>query len=56
MQELREFIAKMELVDVPTISNTFTWFSGDCKYMSRLERFLIYESLRESWIVVGQHI
>ncbi|XP_058775262.1 uncharacterized protein LOC131649520 [Vicia villosa] len=46
----------MELVDLPTIGGKFTWFKSNGKAMSRLDRFLLSESLVDDWKVDGQFI
>ncbi|XP_058767003.1 uncharacterized protein LOC131640642 [Vicia villosa] len=46
----------MELVDVPTIGGKFTWFSSNGRAMSRIDIFLLSDSLIEDWKVVGQVI
>ncbi|XP_058776748.1 uncharacterized protein LOC131651094 [Vicia villosa] len=46
----------MELVDVPTIGGKFTCFSSNGRAMSRIERFLLSDSLIEDWKVAGQVI
>ncbi|XP_058752224.1 uncharacterized protein LOC131625381 [Vicia villosa] len=51
-----DFIDKSLLVDVPCKGKKFTWFSGDGKSMSRLDRFLISSSIVVDWGVVGQVI
>lgn len=44
-REFREFIEEANLVDVPCSGDSFTWSSGDGKSMSRIDRFLISDSL-----------
>ncbi|XP_058783145.1 uncharacterized protein LOC131657804 [Vicia villosa] len=51
-----DFIDKSLLVDVPCKGKKFSWFSGDGKSMSRLDRFIISSSIVVDWGVVGQVI
>ncbi|XP_058749365.1 uncharacterized protein LOC131622352 [Vicia villosa] len=46
----------MDLVDVPSNGNRFTWSNkvGSCK--SRLDRFLLSEGLVDGWKIVGQKV
>ncbi|XP_058782487.1 uncharacterized protein LOC131656963 [Vicia villosa] len=52
----KKFIVDMELVDLPTIGGKFTWIKSNGKSMSRIDRFLLSDSLIEDWNVVGQYI
>src|SRR3954467_5512721 len=52
----KEFIEEMELVDLPTIGGKFTWIKSNGKSMSRIDKFLLSDSLIEDWKVVGQYI
>lgn len=45
IEELNEFINPIELVDIPTISNFFTWSNRDGSSRSRLDKFLLSKSL-----------
>ncbi|XP_058734029.1 uncharacterized protein LOC131605721 [Vicia villosa] len=56
LRSFNEFIKDMELVDLPTIGGKFTWFKSNGKAMSRLDRFLLSESLVDDWKVDGQCI
>lgn len=56
MRGFRDFAEESNLVDVSCIGNSFTWFIGNRESMSRIDRFLIFESLLERWGVVGQVI
>ncbi|XP_058759398.1 uncharacterized protein LOC131632678 [Vicia villosa] len=51
-----EFIDKSSLVDVPCKGKKFTWFSGDGKAKSRIDRFLLSSVVINRWEVVGQLI
>ncbi|XP_058726467.1 uncharacterized protein LOC131597819 [Vicia villosa] len=51
-----EFIDKSGLVDIPCKGKKFSWYSGDRKSMSRLDRFLLSNKVVERWGVVGQLI
>ncbi|KAE9598417.1 putative endonuclease/exonuclease/phosphatase [Lupinus albus] len=44
------FINNLELLDLPLVGRRFTWFKGDGKTMSRLDRFL----LSSTWPINGQ--
>lgn len=45
MAELSDFINVMDLVDLPSKGNTFTWFIISCSYLSRIANVLISEGL-----------
>ncbi|XP_058750108.1 uncharacterized protein LOC131623108 [Vicia villosa] len=51
-----EFICKSALVDIPCNGKKFTWFSGDGKSMSRIDRFLLSYNVVNIWDVSGQMI
>ncbi|XP_058762681.1 uncharacterized protein LOC131636055 [Vicia villosa] len=51
-----EFISKSELVDVPCKGKKFSWFSGDGKSKSRIDRFLLSSVVVNRWHVTGQLI
>lgn len=51
-----QFIAEMNLVDVPVLGKKFTWWSGDGRARSRLDRFLLFEELISKWQVAAQWI
>ncbi|XP_058772452.1 uncharacterized protein LOC131646435 [Vicia villosa] len=44
----------MELIDLPSVGGRFTWFSGAGNAMSRLDRFLLSDSLISSWNLENQ--
>lgn len=54
--EFKAFIEEWSLVDLPCYGNSFSWFSGDGKFMSRIDKFLLSDSLIERWEVVDQFI
>ncbi|XP_058726206.1 uncharacterized protein LOC131597531 [Vicia villosa] len=56
MELFSEFIDESSLVDVPCKGKKISWFSGDGKSMSRLDRFLVSSSIVSNWGVVGQLI
>lgn len=56
MRGFRDFVEESDLVDVSCIGNSFTWFVGNRESVSRIDRFLIFESLLKRWGVVGQVI
>lgn len=43
-------------MDVPCKDKKFSWFSRDGKFKSRLDRFLVADSIVSSWGVFGQLI
>ncbi|XP_058749290.1 uncharacterized protein LOC131622283 [Vicia villosa] len=47
------FIGESGLVDVPCKGKRFSWFSGDGRSMSRIDRFLISNNIVNKWGVVG---
>ncbi|XP_058775212.1 uncharacterized protein LOC131649467 [Vicia villosa] len=49
LRSFNEFIEEMELVDLPTIGGKSTWFKRNGKAMSRLDIFLLSESLVDDW-------
>lgn len=53
IQEFKEFIDDIDLVDIPCIGNEFTRFSGDGLSMSRLNKFILSDSILSRWVVVG---
>ncbi|XP_058751965.1 uncharacterized protein LOC131625083 [Vicia villosa] len=55
-REFSDFIDETGLVDVPCKGKRFSWFSGDGKSKSRIDRFLISNNIILSWGVVGQWI
>ncbi|XP_058780355.1 uncharacterized protein LOC131653996 [Vicia villosa] len=50
------FIEESNLVDVPTKGKRFSWFGGEGRTMSRLDRFLVSENMIKSLDIVGQKI
>lgn len=50
---MNEFIDYMELVNVPFIGNIFTWSNKEGSVRSSLDRFLLSESLIDSWKIIG---
>ncbi|XP_058783451.1 uncharacterized protein LOC131658138 [Vicia villosa] len=56
MDLFSEFIDESLLEDIPCKGKKFSWFSGDGKSMSRLDRFLVSSSIVSKWGVVGQLI
>ncbi|XP_058784579.1 uncharacterized protein LOC131659399 [Vicia villosa] len=51
-----DFIARSELVDVPCKGKNFSWYSGDGKSMSRIDRFLISNTIINRWHIISQKI
>ncbi|XP_058732795.1 uncharacterized protein LOC131604368 [Vicia villosa] len=56
MEDFRNFVEIMELIDVNCVGGKFTWFKDNGKAMSRLDRFLLTKKMLESWEVVDQRI
>ncbi|XP_058783711.1 uncharacterized protein LOC131658435 [Vicia villosa] len=54
--EFSNFIDMCGLIDVPCKGKKFSWFSGDGKSKSRLDRFLVDGNIISSWGVVGKLI
>ncbi|XP_058733032.1 uncharacterized protein LOC131604619 [Vicia villosa] len=51
--EFNDFIEQMDLVDLPTIGSRFTWSNKEGSARSRLDRFLLSESLIDSWKIAN---
>lgn len=51
-----EFIDDMELINLPTVDNKFTWFNVAGLSMSKLDWFLTSKGLLDSWKLKGQLI
>ena len=47
--KLLDFIDTFVLVDLPLVGRSFTWFRGDSKSMSQLDRFLLSETWCLTW-------
>lgn len=45
MEEFSTFIDVMELVDLPMVENSFTWFKSNGSYKRRLDILLLTEEL-----------
>ncbi|CAI8603270.1 unnamed protein product [Vicia faba] len=56
MKSFADFIEKSRLVDIPCRGKKFSWYSGDGKSMSRIDRFLMSDSIVNNRGVVGQLI
>jgi hypothetical protein len=50
------FVEDMEVIDVPVLGKKFSWFSGDGKSMSRIDRFLLSDGFIISQGISGQWI
>ncbi|XP_058726860.1 uncharacterized protein LOC131598261 [Vicia villosa] len=44
------------LVDIPCKGKKFSWYSGDGKPMSRIDRFIVSDTLVNRWSVIGQMV
>ncbi|XP_058775266.1 uncharacterized protein LOC131649524 [Vicia villosa] len=51
-----EFILMRGLVDIPCKEKKYTWFGGDGKAMSRIDRFLLSNVVVNRWDVIGQMV
>ncbi|XP_058767498.1 uncharacterized protein LOC131641214 [Vicia villosa] len=51
-----EFINKSSLVDIPCKGKKFSWYGGDGKSKSRIDRFLLSNIVVNRWEVIGQFI
>ncbi|XP_058776288.1 uncharacterized protein LOC131650601 [Vicia villosa] len=49
MEDFKDFIKEMELVDPPTMGGKFTWSNKCGSAMSRLDRFLLSSSFIDDW-------
>ncbi|XP_058782835.1 uncharacterized protein LOC131657455 [Vicia villosa] len=56
MNEFVEFIDESLLVYVPCKGKKFTWYNRGGNSMSRIDRFLLSENVRNDWGVVGQFV
>lgn len=56
IDEFNLFISDMDLVDIPVSGKVFTWYKADGSAMSRLDRFLISESIISGWQVSAQWV
>lgn len=54
--ELSDFINVIDLVDLPSKGNKFTWFITSCSYLSRIANFLISEGLIDFWGLKGKAV
>lgn len=48
-----QFIYEMELIDVPVLGKKISWFSGDAKAKSKLDRFLLSDELISTWQIAA---
>ncbi|XP_058747086.1 uncharacterized protein LOC131620082 [Vicia villosa] len=51
-----DFINKSSLVDIPCKGKKFSWFSGDGKSRSRIDRFLLSNNVVNKWEIIRQFI
>ncbi|XP_058725766.1 uncharacterized protein LOC131597067 [Vicia villosa] len=56
IEDFKEFMKEMELVDPPTIGGKFTWSNRCGSAMSRLDRFILLDKFIDDWKVEGQTI
>lgn len=56
IEGFNSFISDMELMEVPTSNNNFTWVNAYKSLMGKLKRFLISEDLFELWNISKQRI
>lgn len=50
----KEFILNMNLIDVSSLGKRFTWFNGDGTTISRLDKFLLFDNMVNSWKIISQ--
>lgn len=50
------FIIDSGLVDIPCKGKKLSWYSGDGRYMSRIDHFLVSNVVVNRWAIVGQLI
>lgn len=55
-RELACFILDFSLIDVQCKGKAFSWYNGDENSMSRIDRFLVSNSLISEWGIIGQFI
>ncbi|XP_058768560.1 uncharacterized protein LOC131642301 [Vicia villosa] len=55
-REFEEFIDLSNLIDIPCKGKKYSWFSGDGRVCSRLDRFLVAENVVSRWGVIGQFV
>ncbi|XP_058725587.1 uncharacterized protein LOC131596868 [Vicia villosa] len=53
-RDFSDFINLSNLIDVPSKGKKFSWFGGDGKAISRIDRFLVSDNLVNKWRIVGQ--
>ncbi|CAK8544093.1 unnamed protein product [Lathyrus sativus] len=53
MEDFASLIDLMEVVDLPTIGNQFTWFNSDGKAKIMLDHFLVPKGILGSWKLVA---
>lgn len=56
IDEFRNFVDEMELVDVPMLGKKFTWFSANGKSRSKIDRFLLSEDLITEWQISAKWV
>lgn len=56
MEEFRDFIKRMGVVDIPCVGGKYLWFKDNGKAMGRIDRFLVSNNLIEAWGVFDQRI
>ncbi|XP_058785271.1 uncharacterized protein LOC131660131 [Vicia villosa] len=55
-RDFSEFISLSNLVDIPSKGKKFTWFGGDGKARSRIDRFLVADNIVNKWGILGQMV
>ncbi|XP_058742235.1 uncharacterized protein LOC131614691 [Vicia villosa] len=54
INSFKSFLEDLDLVDPPVVGGKFSWQNSNGKAMSRIDRFLLSESLMEDWKVGAQ--
>ncbi|XP_058752710.1 uncharacterized protein LOC131625893 [Vicia villosa] len=55
-REFAEFIDLSNLIDILCKGKKYSWFSGDGRVRSRIDRFLVADKVVSKWGVVGQFV
>lgn len=56
IEEFKNFIVDMDLIDPPLLGRKFTWYKNDGTAMSRLDRILLSEDWINRWRVTSQWV
>ncbi|XP_058771389.1 uncharacterized protein LOC131644810 [Vicia villosa] len=56
MEEFKDFIENLEVIDVQVVGNIFTWIKPNGRASSRLDRIMLSEGLISCWDIVAQEV